>query len=66
MDTIKKQFNITAQVYKNNDASKQNLLINQTIDADCSEKALNNFKLNFPKTEYNLVKVLSVEKLQDD
>lgn len=58
-----KTFNITAQVYKNNDLTKQNLLINQVMDGDTSQKALDNFKLHFPSIEYSLVKIYSVEEI---
>lgn len=58
-----KLFNITAQAYKNNDLSKQNLLINEVYDGLSSEEALNNFKLHFPSIEYSLVKILSVEEI---
>ena len=58
-----KLFNITAQAYKNNDLSKQNLLINQTYDGSNEQEALNNFKLHFPNIEYSLVKILSVEEI---
>jgi hypothetical protein len=58
-----KLFNITAQVYKNNDLSKQNLLINEVHDGLSSEEALNNFKLHFPSIEYFLVKILSVQEI---
>jgi hypothetical protein len=58
-----KLFNITAQVYKNNDLSKQNLLINEVYDGLSSDAALNNFKLHFPSIEYSLVKILSVEEI---
>ena len=58
-----KLFNITAQVYKNNDLSKQNLLINEIYDGLSSDGALNNFKLHFPSIEYSLVKILSVEEI---
>jgi hypothetical protein len=58
-----KLFNITAQVYKNNDLSKQNLLINEVHDGLSSDEALNNFKLHFPCIEYSLVKILSVEEI---
>ena len=56
-------FNITAQVYKNNDISKQNLLINQVIDGINDKEALNRFKLDFPSIEYSIVKILSVEQI---
>jgi hypothetical protein len=58
-----KLFNITAQVYKNSDTSKQNLFINQVMDGDCSNKALENFKLHFPSIEYTLVKIYSTEEI---
>ena len=58
-----KLFNITAQVYKNNDISKQNLLINEIYDGLSSDEALNKFKLHFPSIEYSLVKILSVEEI---
>lgn len=58
-----KHYNITAQVYKNNDLSKQNLLINEVHDGSSSDEALNHFKLHFPSIEYFLVKVLSVEEI---
>jgi hypothetical protein len=58
-----KHFNITAQVYKNDDLSKQNLLINEVHDGLSSDGALNNFKLHFPSIEYFLVKILSVEEI---
>lgn len=59
-------FNITAQVYKNNDFSKQNLLINETVDGINEQEALDRFKLHFPSIEYSLVKILSVEQFSQD
>ena len=59
-------FNITAQVYKNNDLSKQNLLINETVDGINEQEALDRFKLHFPSIEYSLVKILSVEQFSQD
>jgi hypothetical protein len=59
-----KLFNITAQVYQNKDKTKQNLLINEVVDANCTETALSNFKLHFPSVEYSLVKILSVEEVK--
>ncbi len=52
-----KLFNITAQVYKNNDLSKQYLLINEIHNGSSSDEALSNFKLHFPSIEYSLVKI---------
>lgn len=56
-------FNVTAQVYKNDDPSKQNLLINETLNSSCPKEALSQFKLQFPTTEYSIVKILSVEEI---
>jgi hypothetical protein len=58
-----KTFNITAQVYKNNDRSKQNLLICEFHKGLSSDEALFHFKLHFPSIEYSLVKILSVEEI---
>ena len=58
-----KLFNITAQVYKNNDLSKQYLLINEVHNGSSSDEALNNFKLHFPSIEYSLVKIYSAEEI---
>lgn len=58
-----KIFNITAQVYKNNDVSKQNLLINQVMDGIDAEEALERFRLNFPSIEFSVVKILSIEQI---
>lgn len=61
-----KTYNITAQVYKNNDISKQNLLINQVMDGIDDKEALNRFKLDFPSIEYSLIKILSVEQISQE
>ena len=58
-----KLFNITAQVYKNNDPSKQNLLINEVHNGLSSDEALNHFKIHFPSIEYSLVKILSTQEI---
>lgn len=58
-----KLFNITAQVYKNNDPSKQTILFNQVFDGSSAENAIENFKLHFPSIEYTLVKVYSAEEI---
>lgn len=59
-------YNITAQVYKNNDCAKQNLLINEVHNGSSSDEALSNFRLHFPSIEYSLVKILSVEEISQD
>jgi hypothetical protein len=58
-----KQYGITAQVYRNDDLSKQNLLIIEVYDGSSSDEALNNFKLHFSSIEYSLVKILSIEEI---
>lgn len=58
-----KEFGISAQVFKNNDPSKQNLLIIEVHNGFSSDEALSSFKLHFPSIEYSLVKVLSVEEI---
>jgi hypothetical protein len=61
-----KLFNITAQVFNNNDTAKQNLLINETHDGSSSTEALANFKLHFPSIEFSLVKILSIEEISQE
>lgn len=56
-------FNITSQVYKNNDPSKQTILFNQIVDGLSSDSAIENFKLHFPSIEYTLVKIYSSEQI---
>jgi len=58
-----KLFNITAQVYKNNDPSKQTILFNQVFDGSSPDNAIQNFKLHFPSIEYCLVKIYSAEEI---
>lgn len=58
-----KLFNITAQVYKNNDPSKQTILFNQVFDGISSDNAIENFKLHFPCIEYSLIKIYSAEEI---
>lgn len=58
-----KTFNITAQIFKNSDASKQNLLINELHDGLSSDEAIENFEIHFPCEEFSLVKVLSVQEI---
>lgn len=57
-----KTFNITAQVYENQDTTKQNLLVNQVVEGESSDQALTNFKIHFPSIQYSIVKILSVEE----
>jgi hypothetical protein len=58
-----KLFNITAQVYKNNDPSKQTMLFNQEFDGLSPENAIENFKLHFPSIDYSLVRIYSAEEI---
>jgi len=60
-----KLFNITAQVYKNTDKSKQTILFNQIFNGFSSDNAIENFKLHFPNIEYTLVKIYSSEEIDD-
>lgn len=60
-----KQFNITAQVFKNNDPCKQTILFNQVFNGYSAEDAVKNFKLHFPCIEYSLVKIYSAEEIND-
>jgi hypothetical protein len=61
-----KNFNITAQVYRKDDKSKQNLLINEIYQGFSSEEALSNFRLHFPSIEFSLIKILSVEEIDNE
>lgn len=56
-------FNITAQVYKNDDPSKQTILFNQVFDGSSPDNAIENFKLHFPSIEYSLIKIYSAEEI---
>lgn len=58
-----KLFNVTAQVYKNNDSSKQTMLFNQTFDGLSPENAIENFRLHFPSIEYSLIRIYSAEEI---
>ena len=58
-----KLFNITAQVYKNNDPSKQTMLFNQEFDGSSQENAIENFKVHFPSIDYSLVRIYSAEEI---
>lgn len=60
-----KLFNITAQVYKNNDLSKQTILFNQVFDGLSPDNAIENFKLHFPAIEYSLIKIYSAEEVPE-
>lgn len=62
MDNLKK-FNITAQVFKNTDPTKQNLLINEVVETKSINQAFTDFNTNFPSVDYSLVKILSIEEL---
>lgn len=54
------KYNITAQVYELYDTSKQNLLINQVIDAVSKDDAILKFKDQY-RIQFQVVKIHSVE-----
>lgn len=59
-----KQFNVTAQVYKKADPYKQTILYNDVINANTEKEA----QLAFEGTcglIYNIVKVYSIEEIND-
>jgi len=56
-------YNITAQVYELHDTSKQNLLINQVIDADSEDDAIFQFKDQY-RIKFQIVKIHSVEQFE--
>jgi hypothetical protein len=58
-----KQFNITAQVYDLRDTSKQNLLINQVMDAVSTEDAIFQFQDQLQFQDCRIVKIHSVEQV---
>jgi hypothetical protein len=62
MDELK-QFNITAQVYDLHDTSKQNLLINQVMDAVSTEDAIFQFQDQYCRIQFQVVKIHSVEQV---
>jgi hypothetical protein len=53
-------YNITAQVYDLHDTSKQNLLINQTLDAASQDDAIFQFKDQY-RIKFQVVKIYSAE-----
>jgi hypothetical protein len=57
-----KQYNITAQVYDLHDTSKQNLLINQVVDALSREDAVFQFEDQY-RIQFQIVKVHSIEQV---
>ena len=54
------QYNITAQVYNLHDTSKQNLLINQILDAVSQDDAIFQFK-DQHRIKFQVVKIYSAE-----
>lgn len=62
-----KQFNVTAQVYRLHDKSKQHILINGIFAATSSEDAIQQFKsLYSPSIEFHVVKIHSAEEIPQD
>jgi len=56
------QYNITAQVYDLHDTSKQNLLINQVVNAVSTEDAKFQFQDQY-RIQFQVVKIHSVEQI---
>ncbi len=56
------QYNITAQVYKTGDNSKQTLLVSQIVDAVSPETAKTLFEWN-NSLEFQILRIYSVEKI---
>lgn len=61
-----KSFNVTAQVYKKDDPTKQTILINNVVLSDDAQYAIDIFKLNISTEDLVLVKILSVEEVFQD
>ena len=60
-----KLFNITAQIYESKDPSKQSILMNELIQSSHKESAIDLFKLNLIEQSSVLVKILSVEEINE-
>ena len=58
-----KTYNVTAQVYDLHDTSKQNLLVNQVIEATSSEDAVFQFQDQY-RIKFQVVKIHSVESFE--
>ena len=58
-----KTFNITAQVYKSDDSSKQTILINREVNDISAKEASIKFEKYHLVPHYNLVKIYSVEEI---
>jgi len=56
-----KTFNITAQIYSESDKTKQTLLINEIVDSNSEEYAIQQFKELCNKSKTKIVKIYSVE-----
>lgn len=57
-----RKFNITAQVYESNDASKQTILLNKEVDSISEEQAREKFENYHLNPHYILVKIYSIEE----
>jgi hypothetical protein len=60
-----KKFNITAQIYESNDPSKQTILMNELVQSHYKESAIDFFKLNLIEQNSILIKILSVEEINE-
>lgn len=57
-------FNITAQIYKKTDKTKQTILMNETIDSMSKENAITHFYTSLDP-DYEIVKIYSIENISN-
>jgi hypothetical protein len=63
---MKRLFNVTAQVYRTNDPTKQTILFNQEVFSDSETNAKSKFEHYYLVPHYNLVKIYSVEEISQE
>lgn len=61
---MNKLYNITAQVYKTSDPTKQTILFNQEVYSDSETNAKSKFEHYHLVPHYNLVKIYSIEECE--
>lgn len=57
-----KSYNITAQVYRNNDPDKQTILMNEIVESPSSNVAITRF-YDIVDNIYSVVKIYSIEEI---